>query len=82
MDVVFGRARTHEETGPDLRVGEAVADEPREVGLLGGEVVAGFGGTFAWALARGGQFTLGALRKPLETSPVNISTRLSRSQTC
>ena len=39
------------------------------MGLLGGEVVAGFGGTFAWALARGGQLTLGVLRKPLETHP-------------
>jgi hypothetical protein len=45
------------------------ADEPRDVGRPGGEVVVGFGGTFAWALARGEPLSLGALRKPLETHP-------------
>src|SRR2546428_4498334 len=51
--VVLDRARTDEQPGADLRVGESVAGEPRDLPLLSRELVARFNRAFADSLARG-----------------------------
>src|SRR5262245_11583428 len=51
--VVLDRARADEEPAADLRVREALAGEPGDLGLLRGEVVAGGDGALADRSARG-----------------------------
>ncbi len=55
-----------EQPRADLGVREAVAGEPRDLGLLGGEVVPGLDGAFADTLAGGQQLALGALGERLD----------------
>ena len=54
----------------DLGVREAVAGEPRDLGLLGGELVPGLDGAFADTLAGGQQLALGAAGERLDTHRV------------
>src|SRR5205814_3540137 len=60
VKVVFDRARTDEQAGADLGVGEAVTGEPCNLDLLGGEVFSGLDGPFAGTLTSGEQFARGA----------------------
>jgi hypothetical protein len=54
-----------EQPRADFRVRQSVAGEPRDLRLLGGELVAGLDGAFPDALARRRQLALGAVGKPL-----------------
>ena len=49
--VVFDCPRAEEQAGGDLRVRKAAAGQPGDLGLLGGERVACFGGALAGGLA-------------------------------
>src|SRR5918994_4655717 len=51
VEVVLDGAGADEQPGSNLGVGEAVAGEPRDLGLLGGEVLASLDAAFAGALA-------------------------------
>src|SRR5438309_11436415 len=62
--VVLDGAPAYEQPRADLGVGEAVAGEPGDLGLLGGEPAAGLDGAFAGGLARGPQLVFGTLREP------------------
>src|SRR4051812_23727638 len=44
VQVVLDGARAHEEPGSDLGVGQAIAGQPGDLGLPGGELGAGIGG--------------------------------------
>src|ERR1700730_14465752 len=50
--VVLDRAGADEQPGADLRVREAVAGQPRDPGLLGGQLTGGLDGALAGGLAR------------------------------
>src|SRR5713101_6403200 len=47
VQVVFDGARAHEQLGGDLGVGQAVAGQPGDLGLPGGELGGGAGGAVA-----------------------------------
>ena len=51
--------RADEQPGSDLRIGEAVAGEPSDLGLLGGQLDCGVDAAFAGGLAGGQQFAAG-----------------------
>src|SRR5262249_17674145 len=63
--VVLDGARADEQLGGDLRVGEAVAGQAGDLGLLRGERVARFHGALAGGLAGGGQLAAGPLGESL-----------------
>ena len=67
--MILDGARADEEASGDLGVGEAVSGEPRDLRLLGGEVLLGLYDTFADTAAGGLQLPLGAARERLETHP-------------
>ena len=48
--VVLDRARADEQPGADLRVGQALAGQPRDLGLLGGQLAGGLHGPLAGSL--------------------------------
>src|SRR5438105_4147271 len=68
--VVLDRARADEQPGADLRIREPVAGEPRDLGLLGGELVARLDGAFAGRLAGGQELAPGPLGEPLHAHRV------------
>ncbi len=53
MQVIFDGTRAHEEPGGDLGGGQALAGQPDNLSLPGGELSRGLGGAFADALAGG-----------------------------
>src|SRR6516162_1936024 len=59
--VVLDGARADEQPGADLRVGQAVAGQAGDLGLLGGERVTRFNSALAGGLAGGGQLAAGPL---------------------
>ncbi len=65
VQVVFDGARADEQPCADLWVGQAVAGKPGDLGLLGCELAAGFGGAFAGSLPGGQQLASGALGESL-----------------
>src|SRR5919106_6725674 len=67
VQVVLDGTRADEQASGDLGVGEAVSGEPRDLGLLGGEVFLGLDDAFANTPASGLQLPLGAPRERLET---------------
>src|SRR6266550_5722692 len=68
--VVLDRARTDEQPGADLGVGESVAGEPRDLPLLSRELVVRFHRAFADSLARGPQLAAGSLGERLDAHRV------------
>src|SRR5918999_5351977 len=69
MEVVFDGARTDEQPLADLGVGQAVAGEPGDLGLLGGEVLARLDGALTGALAGRRELALGTRGEGLDTHP-------------
>jgi hypothetical protein len=67
VQVVFDRARAHEQLGGDLGVGQAIPSEPANLGLPGGELGGGLGGSFADPLAGGRQLARGAVGECLHS---------------
>src|SRR3954470_15376686 len=65
-EVVLDRPRADEEPSADLGIGEAFAPEPRDLQLLGGQILARLGGAPARPRARGEQLTRHALRERLD----------------
>src|SRR4051812_40978252 len=65
-EVVLDRPRADEEPSADLVIGEAFAREPRDLQLLGGQILARLGRAPARPLARGQQLTRHALRERLD----------------
>jgi hypothetical protein len=65
VQVVFNRARAHEELGRDLWVGQAVSSQPGNLRLPGGEPDGDLGGALADALAGGTQLARGSFREPV-----------------
>ena len=63
--VPFDGPRADEESVGDLGIGEPSADEPGDLGFLGGEEVGGSGGAFAGDGAGGAEFTCCALGEGL-----------------
>jgi hypothetical protein len=61
------RSRTDEQLGADLGVGEAVTGQMGDLGLLGGEDLAGVQGVLADGLAGGRELAPGALGERLGT---------------
>src|SRR5580704_13221548 len=57
--VVLDRARADEQPGADLRVGQAVAGQPRDLGLLGRQLAGGLDGSLADGGAGGRQLAAG-----------------------
>jgi hypothetical protein len=53
VQVIFDGTRAHEEPGGDLGGGQALAGQPDNLSLPGGELSRGLGGAFADALAGG-----------------------------
>src|SRR6266568_4768778 len=51
VQVVFDRARAHEEVGSDRRVGQAIAGQPGDLDLPGGELGWHTGRAFTYSLA-------------------------------
>ena len=74
VQVVFDGAPAHEQLGGDLGVGQAVAGQPGDLGLPGGELGGGLGGAFADSLA-GGTAARARLRSANPSAPIaaNIS---------
>jgi hypothetical protein len=64
--VVSGGVLADEQPLADLRVGEAVADEPRDLSFLTGERIPCLDTAFADPLAGGQQFALGARGEALD----------------
>src|SRR5260370_878120 len=64
VQVVFDRARAHEQLGSDLGVGQAVAGQLADLGLPRGELGGGSGGAFAYPLASGTQLARGPFGEP------------------
>src|SRR5690348_17409405 len=64
VQVVFDGARAHEQLGSDLGVGQAVAGQPADLGLPGGELGGGLGGALADTLAGGPQLARGPVGEP------------------
>src|SRR5258708_29299448 len=70
--VVLDRARADEQPGADLRVGQPLPGQPRDLGLLGGQRMTGLAGwradglrgALADGLAGGQQLAAGALGEP------------------
>src|ERR687895_2775256 len=69
MEVVFDGARADEQPRADLGVGQAVAGEACDLGLLGGEVLARLDGALTGALAGRRELALGAAGEGLGTHP-------------
>src|SRR5260370_19380459 len=65
VQVVLDGAGAHEQLGGDLGVGQAVAGQPGDLGLPGGELGGGIGGALADALAGGQQLAFAAPGEPL-----------------
>src|SRR5260370_13224606 len=65
VQVVFDGARAHEQLGGDVGVGQAVAGQPGDLGLPGGEPGGDIGGTAADALAGGQQLAGGSFGEPV-----------------
>src|SRR6266566_5319250 len=65
--VVLDRAWADEQPGTDLRVGQAVPGQPRDLGLLRGQLDSGLDGALARGLASSGQFAPGPLGERLDT---------------
>ena len=57
--VVLNRARADEQPGTDLRVGQPVPGQPRDLGLLRGQLDGGLHGASARGLAGGQQLAAG-----------------------
>src|SRR4051812_36991161 len=77
--VVLNRAGADEQLRADLGIGAAVGGQPRDLRLLGGEVVARLGGPAGHGLAGGQQFATGAFGErlgPGETEHLVRSTQL------
>src|SRR5260370_42545636 len=64
VQVVLHGARAHEQPGRDLGVRQAIAGQPGDLGLPGGEPTGGIGGALAGSLARGEQFPRGSFGAP------------------
>jgi hypothetical protein len=64
--VVLHRAHADEQPGADLLVRQALAGQPCDQGLLGGQLATGDDGAFAGGLAGGLQFAPGSLGEPLD----------------
>src|SRR4051812_27340194 len=60
VQVILDRTRADEQLSANLRVREPVTGEPRDLCFLGGQVVAGVGGSLAGMLARGLKLARGA----------------------
>ena len=71
--VVFDGAGADEQLRADLGVRVAVGGQPRDLRLLGGEVVARLGGPLAHGLAGGQQLATGAFGERLGPGELNIS---------
>ncbi len=69
--MVLDRARTEEQPGADLQVRQAVAGQPRDLALLGGQLAGGLYGAFAGGLAGGRQLTAGPLGERLHAHRVH-----------
>jgi hypothetical protein len=65
VQVVFDGARAHEQLGGDVGVGQAVAGQPGDLGLPGGEPAGGVGGALADPLAGGQQLPRGSFGEPV-----------------
>src|SRR4029077_6396114 len=63
VEVVLDRAGADEQPGADLRVGQAVPGEPRNLRLSCGELVQRFDAALASGLTAGPQLPRGALRE-------------------
>src|SRR3954447_7247823 len=59
----FDGARADDQPGRNLGVGEALTDQPSDLGFLGGEFGGGFDAALADVLAGGGQLLGGAFGK-------------------
>src|SRR5580700_3550758 len=59
--VILGRARADEQPRADLRVGQPIPGQPRDLGLLGGQLHDGLGNALAGGLAGGCQLAPGPL---------------------
>jgi hypothetical protein len=64
--VVLDRAGADEQPGADLRIREAVAGQPGDHRLLGGQLAAGVDGAGAGGLAGGQQLAPGPLSERLD----------------
>src|SRR6266516_7128105 len=78
VQVVLDGTRADEQPRADLGVREAVAGEPRDLGLLGGELAAGLDAAFAGGLAGGAQLARGALGDASIPIAVSISWAVRR----
>jgi len=65
--VPLNRARADEQPRGDVLVGQVFADQPDNVGLLGGQFAVGHRGAFAHGPASGLQFAGGALCERFST---------------
>src|SRR4051794_17014894 len=65
VEVVLDRTRADEQARADLGVREAVAGEPRDLGLPGGELAPRLDGDFTGGLAGGQELSSGALGESL-----------------
>ena len=68
--MVLDRARGQEQLGGDLRVGQARLDQPRDLGLLGGELLVRASGAPAGGLAGGPQLAAGPFGERLHADRV------------
>jgi hypothetical protein len=79
--VVLDRARADEQPGADFRVGQPIQGQPRDLGLLGGQLYGALDGALAGGLAGGGQLAPGPLGKRADArSPSLEPQRLTPSE--